>query len=253
MSNEIDQVHEAIKADLTAEEKGNQRSMIIGGFAALIIGGYLFFLHAQIARFLEPEELALAASGAAVDAAPDVEAQLRVLLIDGAPDIARTLSNSVVDAIPAYRAVLEDELKPVVDEVCTLLATTAVNRMLATEGGADAAQTAGTEEAAEAVMARLDTVLEEAMLEPSQLDGPSPADLIDASVEKLVVVDRGLRTLARGGGDGAERELVLTVLGAIDGSLEEADVVAADALRTKERAKNRGDANTPEPRAPAKK
>lgn len=251
MSDELKQVHEALEADLAAERAGNQRSMIIGGIATLLVGGYLFFLHGQISRFLEPEELALAASGAAVDAAPDVEAQLRVLVVDGAPDIARSLSNSVVDAIPTYRAALEDELKPVVDEVSGVLATTAVNRMLSAEGDADAAQRAGTEEAAEAVVARLDTVLEEAMREPSQLDGPSPADLIDQSVDKLVVVDRGLRTLARGGGDRAERELVLTVLGAIDSAQAEADVAAADAYRTKERAKDQGREDAPEPQKPA--
>lgn len=253
MSNELEQVHKAVEADLIAERQGNQRSMIIGGFAALLIGGYLFVLHGQIARFLEPEELALAATGAAVDAAPDVEAQLRVLLVDGAPDIARSLSNSVVEAVPTYRAALEDELKPVVDEVSSLLATTAVNRMLASDGDAAAAQSAGTEEAAEAVVARLDTVLEEAMQEPSQLDGPSPADLIDASVDKLVVVDRGLRTLARGGGDRAERELVMTVLGAIDSAQAEADVAAADQYRMEERAKDQGQEDTPEPEKPAEK
>ena len=206
MSDEINKVHEAIEADLAAERAANQKSMIIGGVAALLVGGYLAFLHGQISRFLEPEELALAASGAAVDAAPDVEAQLRVLVVDGAPDIARSLSNSVVEAIPTYRATLEDEMKPVVDEVSSVLATTAVTRMLASEGDAAAAQSAGTEEAAEAVVARLDMVLEEAMNEPSEMDGPSPADLIDASVDKLVVVDRGLRRLARGGGDQAERD-----------------------------------------------
>lgn len=253
MSDELKQVHAAVEADLAAERQANQRAMIIGGIAALLVGGYLFFLHGQISRFLEPEELALAATGAAVDAAPDVEAQLRVLVVDGAPDIARSLSNAVVEAIPAYRGALEDELKPVVDEVSTLLATTAVNRMLAAEGDADAARAAGTEEAAEAVVARLDTVLEEAMNEPSQLDGPSPADLIDASVDKLVVVDRGLRTLARGGGDQAERELVLTVLGAIDSAQAEADVVAADQYRTEQRAKDQGREDAPEPQKPAGK
>lgn len=253
MSDELQQVHAAVEADLAAERQANQRSMIIGGIAALLVGGYLFFLHGQISRFLEPEELALAATGAAVDAAPDVEAQLRVLVVDGAPDIARSLSNAVVEAIPTYRAALEDELKPVVDEVSTLLATTAVNRMLAAEGDADAARSAGTEEAAEAVVARLDTVLEEAMNEPSQLDGPSPADLIDASVDKLVVVDRGLRTLARGGGDRAERELVLTVLGAIDSAQAEADVAAADQYRTEQRAKDQGREDAPAPEKPAEK
>jgi len=250
MSDEINKVHAAIEADLAAERAANQKSMIIGGIAALVVGGYLAFLHGQISRFLEPEELALAASGAAVDAAPDVEAQLRVLVVDGAPDIARSLSNSVVEAIPTYRATLEDELKPVVDEVSSVLATTAVNRMLESEGDAASAQSAGTEEAAEAVVARLDMVLDEAMSEPGEMDGPSPADLIDASVEKLVVVDRGLQRLARGGGDQAERDLVLTLLGAIDQAHAEADVAAADAYRTEQRAADQGQEDAPEPQKP---
>jgi hypothetical protein len=236
MSNdEMKSVLDAVEADLTAERQGNQRSMIIGGIAVLLIGGYLAVLHGQITRFLDPEELALAATGAAVEAAPGVEAQLRVLVVDGAPDIARSMSNAVVDAIPTYRQTLEEELKPVIDEVSVVLATTAVNRMLAAEGGQAAAEAAGLDAAADAVIARLDGVLNEAMDEPSQLDGPSPADLIETSIEKLTMVDRGLRRLARGGGDEAERELVMTLLGAIDASQAQRDTTEQDAYRTRAR------------------
>lgn len=235
-NEEMKSVLDAVEADLATERQGNQRSMIIGGIAVLLVGGYLAVLHGQISRFLDPEELALAATGAAVDAAPGVEAQLRTLVVDGAPDIARSMSNAVVDAIPTYRQTLEDELKPVIDEVCAVLATTAVNRMLVAEGGQETAQAEGLDAAADAVITRLDSLLNEAMSEPSQLDGPSPADLIETSIDKLTMVDRGLRRLARGGGDEAERELVMTLLGAIDASQAQRDTVEQDAYRTRARA-----------------
>ena len=149
MSDEINKVHEAIEADLAAERAANQKSMIIGGVAALLVGGYLAFLHGQISRFLEPEELALAASGAAVDAAPDVEASCACWWSMA----RRTLRGSLElrRGHPDVSGDLEDEMKPVVDEVSSVLATTAVTRMLASEG--DAAASPREPRAAEAVVA----------------------------------------------------------------------------------------------------
>jgi hypothetical protein len=208
---------DALREDLERERAGNQRSMMIGGGLVVILAGYLAFLHGQVAPFFEPEELALFATGAAIEAAPEVEAQLRDLMVESAPDIARSVSTAVVEAVPTYREVLEAELKPVMDEASMVMAGAAVSTMLKSERAEDVAQRESLEAAADAVVGRLDRVFEEALHERADLNGPTPAELIDQSVDRLVVVDRGLRRLARGGGDAAERELVLTVLGVIDG------------------------------------
>jgi hypothetical protein len=208
---------DTLREDLKKEKAGNQRSMMIGGGIVVLVAGYLAFLHGQVSPFFEPEELALFATGAAIDAAPEVEAQLRDLLVESAPDIARTVSTSVVDAVPTYREVLEAELKPVIDEASMVMAGAAVSTMLRSERPTDMAQQESMEAAANAVVDRLDRVFEQALNERAELDGPTPAELIDQSLDRLVVVDRGLRRLARGGGDAAERDLVLTVLGVIDG------------------------------------
>ena len=253
MSNDIDSIKKALDEELESLKKSNQQSTIIGGAVCLLVGGYLLMLNSQLSHFFEPEEVALAAAGAAVEAAPAVEESLRELLVEGAPDIARSMSTAVVDTIPSYRAAAEDELRPVIDEVTSILAVTAVNKMLESEAPAPVAAQMGTAAAADAVIERLDTMFEGAMNEPSDLDGPTPAQLIDQSVEKLQMVDRGLRRIARGGGDQAERELVLTLVAAIDAAQTEAAVAEADAYRAKgdDDAKEKAKAGDAE-KAPAK-
>lgn len=244
MSNDIESIHQALDAELADLKAANQRSAIIGGIACVVVGGYLAVLNSQLNQFFEPDGLALAASGAAVEAAPAVEDRLRMLLVDGAPDIARSLSNSVVEAIPAYRAVAEDELKPVMDEVSSILATTAVDSMLESEASPALAEQQGAVAAADAVVERIDTMLNEAMNEPTEMDGPTPAQLIEESVGQLEMVDRGLRRIARGGGEQAERELVMTLIAAIDATQTEASIADASSHGTKHDKK--GKANTPD-------
>ena len=233
MSNDIESIHKALDAELADLKAANQRSAIIGGLACVVVGGYLAVLNSQLSQFFDPDGLALAASGAAVEAAPAVEDRLRTLLVDGAPDIARSLSNSVVEAIPTYRGVAEDELKPVIDEVSSILATTAVDSMLASDAPPALAEQQGAVAAADAVVERIDTMLNEAMNEPTEMNGPTPAQLIEQSVGQLEMVDRGLRRIARGGGDQAERELVLTLIAAIDAAQTEASIAEASAYSTK--------------------
>ena len=229
---------ESLREDLAKEQATNQRSMILGGSAVLLVAGYLTFLHGQLAPLFEPEELALFATGVAIEAAPEVEAQLRDLLVDSAPDIARTVSTAVVDSVPTYREVLEAELKPVMDEATMVMAGAAVHTMLKSERPEEMAEQESLEVAADTLVERLDRVFEEALHERADIDGPTPAELIDQSVDRLVVVDRGLRRLARGGGDAAERELVLTVLGVIDGVHQEQNAAAAADYTAEQRAAN---------------
>ncbi len=241
---------ESLAEDLAQEQATNKRSMVLGGTAVVLVAGYLAFLHGQVAPFFEPEELALFATGAAIEAAPEVEAQLRDLLVDSAPDIARTVSTAVVDSVPTYRQVLEAELKPVLGEATLVMAGAAVSTMLKSERPEDLAEQESLEAAADALVDRLDRVFEEALHERSDLDGPTPAELIDQTVDRLVVVDRGLRRLARGGGDAAERELVLTVLGVIDGvQTEQETAEKADFAAQQRAAARKGAKGAPAPAA----
>ena len=159
--------------------------------------------------------------------------------MDSAPDIARTVSTAVVDSVPTYRQVLEAELKPVLGEATLVMAGAAVSTMLKSERPEDLAEQESLEAAADAVVDRLDRVFEEALHERADLNGPTPAELIDQTVDRLVVVDRGLRRLARGGGDAAERELVLTVLGVIDGVQTEQEMAEKADYAAQQRAGTR--------------
>ena len=227
---------DTLREDLQREQATNQRSTIIGGSMVVLLAGYLTFLHGQVSSFFDPEELALFATGAAMEAAPSVEAQLRHMLVTSAPDIARSVSTKVVDSVPTYRQVLEAELKPVLDESTRVMAGAAVGTMLKSDRPENLAEREGMEAAAEAVVERLDRVFEEALYERAELDGPTPAELIDQTADRLVVVDRGLRRLARGGDEAAERDLVLTVLGVIDGVQETQETVEKTDFAAKERA-----------------
>ena len=147
--------------------------------------------------------------------------------------------------MPTYREVLEAELKPVMDEATMVMAGAAVHTMLKSERPEKMAEQESLEAAADTLVERLDRVFEDALHERADIDGPTPAELIDQSVDRLVVVDRGLRRLARGGGDAAERELVLTVLGVIDGVQQEQNAAAQADYTAEQRAANPKGAKQP--------
>lgn len=248
MSDEaLREVEGLLEAQLRQVEETNKRSMIIGGVVVLLFGGYLFWAHAQLSKLLDPEGLALAATGAALEAMPQASAALRAVVVDGAPDIAAGASTALVDMLPAYRQVLEDEMAPVVDEVTGVLAQTTVQQMVKAAKERKAAGKELTEadkqlalqQASDAVVTRFDTLIEEAMDEPMENDGPTPREAIEASLEQLVTIDRGLRRVVRGQGDPQERELLLVWIDLISQYQADANVAAAAEHTQKE---NKADA-----------
>ncbi len=229
--NGMQDVLKRLELELENEVKTNKSFNIVAGIFVAFIALYLIWLSASIGKLMQPEGLAEAAAGAALEAAPALTENLRELVVEGAPNLASAASTAAIDMVPSYRGVLEDELRPVIDEVSGVIASAAINKMVET-GGSDADDSVALQEAADEAVARLDTMLDEAMDEPMGPDEPSPRQVIEGSLEQLVVVDQGLKRLASGGGDAAERELVFTWLNVLQQHNEERDASLADEYRT---------------------
>jgi len=227
--NGYQDVIKRLELQLENEVKGNKSFNIVGGIFVAFIALYLIWLSASIGTLLQPVGLAEAAAGAALEAAPALSANLRELVVEGAPNLAGSASHAVVEMVPSYRVVLEEELRPVIDEVSGVVAGAAIKKMI--ESGTDADDSIALQEAADAAVARLDSVLDEAMDEPMDADEPTPRQLIEESLGQLEVVDRGLKRLARGGGDESERELVFAWLNVLQQRTAELDKSLADEYR----------------------
>jgi len=222
-----------LEVDLGESRAANDMSRKVGVALVLIIGLYLSWVTLQVNRMSEPKELALAAAGAAIEATPVIGTHLRTVVVDGAPDIARLASTSVVDMIPVYREAAEAELVPLIDEVSEVLAQTAMSQMAASieAGETPISEQQALQAGADAAVARLETVLEEAMDEPTENDGPTPRQTINATLRQLQVLDRGLRKVAQKKGDPKERELILSWLSLIASQTETAEQSAREAYR----------------------
>ena len=236
----ISEIEGLLKAELERTQATTKRSMIIAGVLVVIVGGYLSWTHSQVKQMLDPEGIALAATGLAIEAVPQGGEYLHTAIIDGAPDIARAASQGVLDMLPSYRAVLEDELSPVIEEVCSILAVSAIKSVLSStvsEANADATTQMALQDGADAVFVRLDTMLEETLDTPTDLEGvegPSPRETINEALANLRVVDSGLKKIASGQGDAEERELLLSWMGLLTQYQDDANVAAADAHRAGE-------------------
>ncbi|NOY24783.1 MAG: hypothetical protein GXP62_02830 [Oligoflexia bacterium] len=228
----LQEVEGLLMAELATTQAATKRSMIWGAVVLVLIAGYLGFANSQIKKIFDPEGIALAASGMAIGAVPNGAAALRTVVVDGAPDIARAASQAIIDMLPTYRQVMEDEMDPVIDEATGILAQTAVQHMIKAgkEAGPVGEQRA-LQAGADAVLARFDTLMQEAMDEPAENDGPTPRQTIDASLAHMVVVDRGLRRVVRGRGDPRERELLLTWINLIGQYSDSANTAATDAYK----------------------
>lgn len=205
-------VEEELVFLLGQERNRNRNFLLVGGLVAAVVAIYLLWVGSHVRRMLDPDELAEATSGAALEAVPQASAHLRSVVVDGAPDVARLASNLIVDTLPTYRQVMEEELSPVVDEICGILAQVAVDRMVkaARAGELDeVSRQAALQDAADAVVTRLDGMLTDALDEPMETDGTTPRTLIAQSLDHLEIIDSGLQHLVRGRGDPAERDLIL--------------------------------------------
>lgn len=245
--NAIREIENLLDAELAAVKETNQRGLMIGGVAIVLVGGYLFWASSQFSKLLDPEGLAFAASGMALDALPDASQSLREVVVDGAPDIAQAASQSIIDMLPTYRQVMEDEMEPVIDEVSGILAVTAVQAMVESVGeeNQDYLTKEAMNEGANAVVGRLDALLLESMDERPEDDGPTPRETIEASLGHLHTVDRGLKRIVAGGGDPQERELLMAWMNLMSQWNDDANAAALDEVNQK--------AQTPEAKQPAKK
>ncbi len=96
-------VEALLVAELAKEKKSSQISYIVSAVLVVFVILYTSWLGSRIKLILEPEGLALTASGLVIEATPGIGAELEATLADGAPEIARYVSQSIVDAIPTLR------------------------------------------------------------------------------------------------------------------------------------------------------
>ena len=90
----------------------------------------------------------------------------------------------------------------------------------------EAATAEALNDGADAVMTRMDALLEEALDEPMELDGPTPRETIEESLGALQTIDRGLKRIAAGGGDAKERELLLAWMNLMSQWTDDANTAA---------------------------
>ncbi len=230
---EADEILGLLEAELiTVREQGAKTKKVVIVVVALM-GAYLGWAGTQVNKLLDPQGLAEAATGIAIGAIPGAGADLRELVVEGAPDLARAGSQAVLDLLPAYREVLEEELSPVIDEVCSVLAQAVVKSMIETgkKAQGEMAKQAALQAGADAVIERLDTVLEQAMKQPTEVGGPTPLQTIEASMTKLERIDAGLKRVAAGQGDAKERELILSWISLLQRFDAEAETAAIQAYK----------------------
>ena len=247
-NSDLEAVLTRLRAELEQQGSERLRSQRIGLAIVVLVGLYLCWVTVQVNRLSDPEEVALAAAGAAMGATPVLGEHLRTVLVEGAPDIARLASSSVVDMIPAYRQVAEAELMPLVDQVSEVLATVALAHMARslTEGTTPSSEQEALQAAADAAVARFEVVLEEALDEPSENGGPTPRESIAEALSQLRIIDRGLKRVASKGGDPRERELILSWLALIAEQSAVAELSARESYRVgAQRAAERAAAQLP--------
>lgn len=263
MSDAIKEIESLLEAEVAKEKAANSMTMKVGGGFALFVGCYLGWMTWNVSTLLDPNGLALAASGFAIGAVPEASGEIRKLVIDGAPDLVRMGSDEILGMVPGYRASLEQELYPVIDEVCAVVASAAVTK-LKTQAG-DPSATYSSSEAlqagADAAVARVDAILEDAMDLPDvENDNITPRQRIEESLKSLKKIDAQLKIMNKKGGDPAERELLVAWLGLVTSHVEESEValkedykVAAKAAEEKSKGGDDKPAEAPAaPAAPAK-
>lgn len=230
MSNDaLGEVESLLQAEVDKEIAANRRTMKLGGGFVLLVAVYLFWVSGAIGQILDPTGLAQAASGFAIDAVPKAGKEVRALVVDGAPDLVRMGSDQIISMVPDYRIALQDEIGPVLDEVCSVLATTAVREL--TQHAGDPAASYSTSEAlqvaADAAVARVDATLNDAMDLPNE-EGITPRKQIESSLTHLKRIDAQLKIMANKGGDPRERELLVAWLGVVAQHNETAEVARVE-------------------------
>ena len=214
MSDEaLKEIEGLLEAELENERAANARSKKVGGVFVGFVAVYLTWISYAIGTFLDPAGLAEAASGFAIGAVPGAAQQIREMVVSGAPDLVKVGSDKLIEMIPGYRAEIQAEMDPVIDDVSGVLAEAAVAEMLKSGGDPKAAYAddAALAAAADAAALRMDGVLAGAMDKPDE-EGLTPRSRIDASLTQLKSVDKELKRIAKKGGDPQQREILLAFL-----------------------------------------
>jgi len=207
--SELNEIKNLLEAELLEVQKANRWTRNVSIVFVLIVGVYLGWANAQVNVLLDPEGLADAATGVAVDSIPEASATLKATLIDGAPLLAGQASEAVVSLIPMYREQLEMETKPIVNDVAAILADAAVRAILKSTKTGENARSEAINAGADAVIVQFDNILQEAMDQPDD-EGRTPRQAIESSVSQLSRIDKELKKIANGTGDAKERELLIT-------------------------------------------
>ncbi len=234
----LEQVISRLEGDLSELQEKNHRSLRIGILLFALVATYLFWAGSQFKQVMDPEGLAWAVSGMAMEAVPAASETLHEALVDGAPDIARVGGQAVVEMVPTYREVLLDEIAPIIEEISVILANTAVTAMLRLDAegmNSDVATQVARETATAEVIERLDTLLEEAMDESGEEGEPSPREAIVNTMDQLEIISRGLDRIAGNQGDDAERELLIAWMNVVGQFGEDLNASAEEAYRAGER------------------
>ncbi len=201
--------------ELQKEQKATRLSYIVSAVLVIFVLLYTAWLGSRITLLLDPEGLALSASGLVLEATPDVGADLEATLVDGAPELARSVSQSIVDAIPTFRVYVEEQLGPVIDTTAEEMAAAAVAKLSERVANHEMVEGQETAELANAIVEEFEAGLDMALDEPDE-EGETPRQRIEASLESLEKIDRELKIIARGrslsGTQQQERDLLMAWL-----------------------------------------
>ena len=203
---------ERLELELQKLEAENKRGIFIGGGLLSIIVLYLLWAGSQLSIILDPEGMAEAATGLAIENIPQISQNLSTTITEAAPMVAKQTSTEILELVPMYRLNLERQIQPIIDEVSAILAEVSVQSALQSiekTPNLNSMKQEAANAAADAVMVQLDAVLMEA-LEQKGDDGLTPQDSINTSLSELKRLDLELRKLQKGDGDPQERELLIT-------------------------------------------
>lgn len=224
MSDELKEIEGLLVTELEKERAANARNLKVSGVLVLLVAGYLAWINSAIGTLLDPQGIAEATSGAALTAVPAAGQEIRKLVVDGAPELMRMGSDQLIALIPAYRETLQGEIDPVLNQVATVLADTAMENM-AQKAGNPSSQLmddAAIGAAADAAVEMIDVTLDAAMDTPDD-EGQTPRQRIEVSLTQLKKIDTELKRIAKKGGDPAERELLLAWLNVVTSNSRLAD------------------------------
>ena len=218
-------VNDRLKAELAELQATNKRSQILYVVLTLLVGGYLSWAYSQLAIIIDPEGMADAATGMAIDRIPVVSQKLQTAIQEAAPDLARTASDNVIEIIPMYRQRLESETKPIIDEVSGIIADAAIKQLLAAseEEPPSIIKKDMADSAATAVVVELDGILNASLDTPDE-EGRTPRQSIEQSLDKLRSIDKELKMLRAGKGNPKERELLITWISLLTQAQDQAEM-----------------------------